>query len=319
MPRASVIVPARDAAATLPRTLEGLARQQLGDEFEVIVVDDGSRDRTPDLAESAAVVSRVLRRQGGEGAGAARNAGAAAAEGEVLAFLDSDCWPATGWLTHGLAATAEYDLVQGRVLPDPGVDLGPFDRTLSVGAAHGLFEAANVFVRRELFATVGGFPRGLEEDKRGRAGAPFGEDAMFGWSARRAGAQTGFCKDALVYHEVFARGPIGFIAERARLALFPAVAASVPELREAFFYRRLFHSKRSASFDLALVAVAVALATDDPKPLALTLPYLRLVSSAARRWGKRRAPMVALAEVAADAVGAVALARGSLQSRSLLL
>ena len=43
-PRASVIVPARDAAATLPRTLAALAHQTVDDAYEVIVVDDGSQD-----------------------------------------------------------------------------------------------------------------------------------------------------------------------------------------------------------------------------------------------------------------------------------
>jgi hypothetical protein len=142
---------------------------------------------------------------------------------------------------------------------------------------------------------------------------------MFGWSARRAGARTGFCAEALIYHAVFPRGPTGFIAERKRMGLFPPVAARLPELREGFFYRRFFHSERSASFDLALIAAALALIFEDPRPLALTAPYLRLVTSSARRWGKRRAPLVAVTEVLADAVGAAALVRGSIASRSLLL
>jgi glycosyltransferase involved in cell wall biosynthesis len=310
-----VIVPARDAAATLPRALDALAGQKLEGGFEVIVVDDRSRDGTAEVAASSSAVTRVVRCDAGRGPGATRNAGAAEAGGDVFAFVDADCWPAPGWLAHGVAATAEYDLVQGRVLPDPGVALRPFDRTLSVGAAHGLFESANLFVSRELFERLGGFPDGLAREQQ----RDFGEDAIFGWYARRAGARTGFCQEALVYHAVFARGPVGFIAERARLALFPPVAARLPELRDVFFYRRVFHSRRSATFDLALVAITVALLFEDPRPLALTAPYLRLVTTSARRWGKRRAPLVAVTEVLADAVGAIALVRGSVESRSLLL
>lgn len=50
MPAVSVIVPARDAEATLARTLTCLDRQEGAPDFQVIVVDDGSRDRTLELA-----------------------------------------------------------------------------------------------------------------------------------------------------------------------------------------------------------------------------------------------------------------------------
>ena len=314
--RATVIVPARDARRTLPATLAGLGTQTFEDPFEVIVVDNGSRDDTAELATRSPVVDRVVRRDRGEGPGAARNAGAAAGRGEVLAFLDADCRPAPGWLASGLAATASHDLVQGQVLPDPQVGLGPFDRTLAVTGPHGLFESANLFVRRELFERVGGFPEGLEAVSDGAA--PFGEDVVFGWLARRAGGRTGFDEQALAFHEVFARGPGAFVSERTRLAMFPALAALVPELRTSFLYRRLFLSRRSASFDLALGGAALALLSRRRAPLIAVAPYAQLLAEDARRWG-RRAPLVAAVGVIADAVGAVALVRGSIASGSPVL
>ncbi|HEY1593732.1 MAG TPA: glycosyltransferase family A protein [Solirubrobacteraceae bacterium] len=315
--RASVIVPARDARMTLPETLAGLGEQTLGGRFEVIVVDNGSRDDTAKLAERSEIVARVIRRPRGDGPGAARNAGAAASRGEVLAFLDADCRPAPEWLASGVAAVGDHDLVQGKVLPDPDATLGPFDRTLAVTGAHGLFESANLFVTRELFDHVGGFPAGLEAGGRGEA-APFGEDVLFGWRARRAGARTGFDERALAYHEVFARGPEGFLAERARVAMFPALAAQVPELRTSFFYRRLFLSRRSASFDLGVVGVALALLSRRPLSLIAAAPYAWLLANDTRRWG-RRAPALAPVELLADAVGAAALIRGSVASGSPVL
>lgn len=314
-PRVSVIVPARDAQATLPRALAALADQDLGEDYEVIVVDNGSYDETAPLAERSDAVTRVVRRERGEGPGAARNAGVESAVGSVLAFLDADCRPAPGWLAAGVRAIAGADLVQGRVLPDPDVRLGPFDRTLSVGAVHGLFESANLFVRRELFERAGGFPAGLEAS----GDAPFGEDVIFGWRAQRAGARTSFCEQALAYHEVIARSAADFVAERARLALFPELAARVPELRQSFFYRRFFLSRRSAGFDLALAGVALAVLSSRRTALAASLPYLYMLAAGARRWGIARGSTVAAAEAAADAVGAVALARGSLTARCLLL
>ncbi len=314
--KASVIVPARDARRTLPATLAGLGEQELADSFEVIVVDNGSRDETAELAARSPVVSEVIRRDRGDGPGAARNAGAAASRGAVLAFLDADCRPAPGWLASGVAATAEHDLVQGKVLPDPDVDVGPFDRTLAVTGAHGLFESANLFVTRALFERAGGFPEGLEAGENGAA--PFGEDVLFGWRARGAGARTGFDERALAFHEVFARGPRGFVSERTRLAMFPALAARAPELRTSFFYRRVFLSPRSAAFDLAAAGAVLALLGRRPWPLIAAAPYARLLAREARRWGPR-APLVAPVEALADVIGATALVRGSLASRSPVL
>lgn len=313
--RASIIVPARDAERTLPRTLQGLAEQDAEVDHELIVVNNGSRDGTVAIAREHAAVTRVIERARGDGPGPARNAGAAEASGEVLAFIDADCWPAAGWLRSGLAAIASRDLVQGRVLPDPDAQLGPFDRTLSVGSAHGLFESANLFVRRDMFERVGGFPPGLE----GAEGAPFGEDVIFGWSARRLGARTGFAAAALAYHEVRARTPSEFIAERARYAMFPALAVEVPELRDAFFYRHWFHSRRSALFDLAAFSGVVAVLRRNPRALVGAVPYLRLLTTSARRWGRSQMPAAALAELVADGYGALALISGSVRAGSPLL
>jgi glycosyltransferase involved in cell wall biosynthesis len=315
-PQVSVIIPARDAQATLSRALADLHGQELGDgSFEVIVVDNGSHDGTAALADGSGVVTRVIRRSRGEGPGAARNAGAHAAVGSVLAFLDADCRPAPGWLAAGVRASADADVVQGRVVPDPKARVGPFDRTLSVGAAHGLFESANLFVRREWFERVDGFPAGLE----GKGDAPFGEDVIFGWRARRAGARTSFCAQALAYHEVSARSAADFVRERARLGLFAELAAQIPELRSSFFYRRFFLSRRSAAFDLAVAGLGLAALFSRRTALGTAAPYLCLVAADARRWGIARATVVAAAGVAADAVGAVALARGSVRARCVLL
>ena len=313
--RVSVIVPARDSAAFIPGLIAALAEQDVDDGFELIVVDNGSHDDTAALAEQAAAVDRVIRRPRGQGPGAARNAGAAAASGEALAFIDADCRPTPGWLRAGTGALADADLVQGAVAPEPADPVGPFDRTLAINESHGLFESANLFVRRELFERLGGFPAGLERaSARGARAAPFGEDVLFGWRARRAGARTGYCRAALAHHAVISRGPVGFVSEYTRLRMFPHLATLVPELREAFFYRRFFHSSRSATFDLALGALATTLATRRALPLAACTPYLLLLARSARRWGARRGPLVALTEVAADGVGAGALLLGSLEA-----
>jgi glycosyltransferase involved in cell wall biosynthesis len=313
MAAVSVIVPARDAAATLPRTLRGLEAQADAPEHEVIVVDDGSSDATADLAAGSPAVTELVR-GGGEGPAAARNAGAARARGDALAFLDADCEPAPGWLSAGARALESADLVQGAVRPRPDARPGPFDRTLAVSHAYGLFESANLFLDRGLFERLGGFESWL----RPRRGIELGEDVWLGWRARRAGARTAFAPDALAWHEVFARDARAYAAERARLRHFPALAARIPELREEFLFRRVFLNRRSALFDLALAGAALAAARRSPLALLVALPYARELRGHALRAGARW-PAVAAADAAADAVGAAALVAGSVQARSAVL
>jgi glycosyltransferase involved in cell wall biosynthesis len=299
-PLISVIVPARDAAATIARTLAALAAQELtGGGFEVIVVDDGSRDDTLALARGARGRTRVIAQEP-RGPAAARNRGVAAAGGSLLAFCDADVVPAPGWLAAGASALADADLVQGRVLPDPESQLGPFDRSLWITSQVGLWETANLFVTRETFNAVGGFEEWIAPS-RGKALA---EDVWFGYRALRAGARPAFCAHALAHHAVFARPWHAYVAERARLRYFPAMARRMPELRAAFFYGRLFLNGRTARFDLAAAGVGVALARRSPLALALALPYARAVRS-------RRPAAVAAADVLADLVGGAALLAGS--------
>jgi glycosyltransferase involved in cell wall biosynthesis len=311
-PTVSVIVPARDAAPTVAATIRALDAQDFAGDWEAILVDDGSTDAT--VAAATAVGSPRLRvlEGDGNGAAAARNLGVRAARAPLVAFTDADCAPAPGWLSAGVAALARADLVQGRVEPDPQRPLGPFDRTLWVESARGFFETANLFVRRDLFERIGYFEEWLRI-----GGRPFAEDLWFGWRAVRAGATTAFEPTALVRHEVFPRGPGGYIGERRRLAYFPAVARRVPEFRRGMF-ARVFLTRRTAAFDAALLALSVAALRRSPAPLVATLPYASMVARSARPY-RRRAPLVAAAGVAADLVGAAALARGSVRARSLVL
>jgi glycosyltransferase involved in cell wall biosynthesis len=310
---ASVIVPARDAADHIAATLAALLGQHTSRSFEVLVVDDGSTDDTAAIAGRAGAPVRLLKGEG-QGPAAARNLGAAAASGRVLAFTDADCVPAPEWLEAGVRAVGGgAALVQGRVLPPPDVQRGPWDRLIWVEREYGLYETANLFVSRELFERLGGFESILQPS----AGKELGEDVWLGWRARRSGARTAFEPDALVHHAVFPRGPAGFVAEQARLRFFPELARRIPELREHFFYRRWFLSERAARFDLA--AVSLALALRRPAAAVGVMPYASSVLRAARPWGRRRGAVVAATQVAADAVGAASLVLGSIRSRSLLL
>jgi glycosyltransferase involved in cell wall biosynthesis len=312
-PAISVVVPAFNASATIGATLAGLAAQDLDEEFEVIVVDNGSEDDTGAIAGSAAGPIRVVRTNGGR-PGAARNRGVEEARADAIAFTDADCVPTPGWLRAGLGALEEADLVQGAVRPDPSASMRPFDRTVWVVGEAGLYETANLFVRRPAFERVGGF----EDLVAAHIAAPFGEDVWFGWRARRAGATSAFCEEALVHHAVFRRGPRDYVAERLRTAYFPALVRRMPELRRTFLWRRLFLNRRSAAFDLGVAGAVAAAAAGSLIPLAAVAPYAWLAARDAVRW-RRRAPIAGAVELAADAATFGSLIWGNIRYRAPVL
>jgi glycosyltransferase involved in cell wall biosynthesis len=275
------------------------------------VVDDGSRDETARIAREAGPPVIVVG-QPAIGPAAARNLGAARAHGALLAFCDADVFPEPGWLQAGVDALAAADLVQGQVAPDPGVPLGPFDRTLWISSQVGLWETANLFVTRKAFDAAGGFVEWL----RPRRGKALAEDVWFGYRALRAGARPAFCAGAVAHHAVFARGWSAYAAERARLRFFPAMAGRAPELRRAFLYRRVFLNPRTARLDLALAGAVIALGRRQPAALLAALPYARAVGRHARRGpgaGGPSAAAVTAADVLADLIGAAALLAGSIR------
>lgn len=165
-PGLSVIVPARDAERGLPGLLGALRAQTLPRaEFEVIVVDDASADRTGEVVRESGFADLVTRASPG-GSYAARNDGLTRARGGVLAFSDADCRPDRDWLrcaVSELDATGA-DLLAGRIemrlRARPSlverVDAAHYLDQRSY-AARGFGATANLIVRREVFDAVGPF------------------------------------------------------------------------------------------------------------------------------------------------------------------
>jgi len=326
----SVIVPARDAAPTLGRTLRALSEQRFSQPYEVIVVDDGSRDGTSAVAEGFAPLVRLVRNEDDHGPGAARNRGVVAARADVLAFTDADCFPTPDWLAHGFAALRGADLIQGRVDPDPAPVRTPFDRTLSVDDHDGFYQTANLFVRRQTFDAVGGFRdwalerphrwSGAADRRRGRATrTPIGEDTLFAWSARRLGARSAFAAEALVHHAVVPGTIVDDIADHWHWARdLPGLVRLVPELRKHRLHRRIFFNAWTA-FDMALVGIAGAAAMRRRTPLLAAAPYGWRIVREARRYNRYRAPQWVAAAPVVDAVTFAGLLMGSVAWRSLVL
>ncbi len=104
-PSASIIIPARNEEHNLPKLLRSLASQPLK-LHEIIVVDDGSTDRTAELARQlgAKVIPSQPVPEGWRGKTWACHQGAQAATGELLLFVDADTWFEPGGLAHALSA-----------------------------------------------------------------------------------------------------------------------------------------------------------------------------------------------------------------------
>ena len=205
LPAVSIIIPVKDRAADLRNCLTSL--QQLNypaEKLELVVVDDGSRDQTPQVATEFGAVLLASGAVGG-GPALARNKGAAVAKGEVLAFIDSDCTASPDWLNELLPAFYDPKLAavggwvdgmhQGSALDRyeavmSSLNLGR--REMSGGAGGDTFylPSCNLLLRKEAFRAAGGFNPGMQ----------VGEDVDLTWRLRDAGWKIQYLPQGRVYH-----------------------------------------------------------------------------------------------------------------------
>jgi GT2 family glycosyltransferase len=110
----SVIIPVYNCRPQIKHALDALAAQDIDQEFEIIVVDDGSTDGTADFVRSYDPRIRVIS-QPNQGPAVARNLGANLARGEILFFTDDDCVPDRNWLREMLRPfVADPEVVAGK-------------------------------------------------------------------------------------------------------------------------------------------------------------------------------------------------------------
>ncbi|HKT83916.1 MAG TPA: glycosyltransferase [Solirubrobacterales bacterium] len=212
----SVVIPTKDRAAALARTLDALQAQRVDEaSVEVVVVDNGSGDGTLEQVrarEGGAGLSIRLLEQPIGGPAAARNAGVAAATGEVLLFLGDDTEPEGNGLLrahldlHATRPEPTYGVL-GRITWTPRAPVTAFMRWLENGGPQfhycelspGPVDAANYFysshasVKRTFFKQVGGF------DERFPNAAV--EDTELGVRLADAGLKLDYHPELLVLHD----------------------------------------------------------------------------------------------------------------------
>ena len=199
LPRVSVVVCAYNAADTLDECLTSLEHLTYSD-FEVIVVNDGSRDRTGDIARRHAAC-RVIDLDHA-GLSAARNAGLAAATGDIVAYTDADVRVDPDWLTYLVQPFANADVVAAGGLSLPPIDSPWMAHCVARapgGPTHVLLDdctaehvpGCNLAVRRDALRAIGGFnPIYLRA----------GDDVDVCWRLQNSGGRIEFVPAALVWH-----------------------------------------------------------------------------------------------------------------------
>lgn len=197
----SVVMPVLNGGADLDRCLAALRRSAFQD-WELIVVDDGSSDGSPERA--AAAGARVLSSGGRRGPGAARNLGAGQALGAYIFFLDADCEVHSDTLSRAAVALESdpvLDAVFGSYDDDPlaGGFVARF-KNLTHHYVHqrsrpeaGTFWAGCGAVRRSTFLEVGGFDAELFP-------RPSIEDIELGYRLHERGFTVRLCRDVQVKH-----------------------------------------------------------------------------------------------------------------------
>jgi glycosyltransferase involved in cell wall biosynthesis len=207
----SVVIPTRDRSAILDETLTRLGRQSGEVAFEVIVIDDASRDGTPTAVREhpahAALDIRLLEQPSPLGPAAARNRALDAAAAPVCLFLNDDTWPHGDLVErharfHRETPEPKAALLGSIVLPaDPSPT--PFMRLFAElsfdyegvdprNAGGGRFFTANVSAKIELLREVGGFDESFPLAAH--------EDLDLGLRLEKRGMRLAYDADAVVEH-----------------------------------------------------------------------------------------------------------------------
>src|SRR5262249_25838891 len=166
--KTTAVVPAFNEAAALPSVLREL-HEQLPEDYEVLVVDDGSTDDTAEVAENGPC--RLIRHRTNRGKGVAIRTGIAEASGDYVVIMDADATYPVAAVEHLVQKLADYDLVRGsRVSSSENMPLvnriGNWFFNKLFAIAHGLESGDHLSglygLRRDAFRRLGLEARGFD-------------------------------------------------------------------------------------------------------------------------------------------------------------
>ncbi|MCE9530023.1 MAG: glycosyltransferase [Planctomycetes bacterium] len=198
-PRVSVVVCSYNGAHTLRECLQSLEKLNYPN-YEVILVDDGSTDETQQIAAEFPRVHTTV--QENRGLSVARNVGAMAATGDIVAYTDSDCVADPDWLGYLISAMRRQNVaaIGGPNIPPPSDSWTAQCVAASPGGpSHVLFSdqraehvpGCNMAFRRDVLLNLGGFDPQFRQA---------GDDVDICWRLLEAGFEIGFAAGAVVWH-----------------------------------------------------------------------------------------------------------------------
>lgn len=325
----SVIIPTRNRSQLLREAIESLWNQTLDPgRFEIVVVDNASTDNTPDMMHQLQarspcrlVYHRLSRDQG---PARARNEGARLAQGEFLAFTDSDCRADREWLARGTSAFRdEVAFVTGSVLHKPEQRVRFFSGVYNpVTQEHPTYPTCNIVYRRKVFVDMGGMDETLcfatFLDNKPTECA----DTDLAWRVKKHGYTNLFLPELVVYHEVGLKSPWNWVMDPFRLFVVPALVKKHPEFRTKLLYGRIFFDKENALFYLAVLGLLLGI-VGHWAFLGLAFPYPVWVAFVLRQnLAPRKLPKLMLQILllaARRGVACAGLIYGSIRFRSLVL
>jgi glycosyltransferase involved in cell wall biosynthesis len=169
-PLVSFVIPVLNGEKDIGRCLASIRNLECAvEEYEIIVVDNGSTDRSRQIIEESGVEAYVFPKLR---VGALRNRGAALARGDYIAFVDSDVAVASHWLVAGLAAFEEAGVVATGCFPNIPVPATWVQRMWDIHQREkaeavrqrivSWLPSMNLIVHRESFIAIGGFNEALE-------------------------------------------------------------------------------------------------------------------------------------------------------------
>ena len=194
----SVVVPTHNQAQLLEACLRSLKQQTVGvDAYEIVVVDDASTDKTPDVIARAAGPVKIasIRFPSNRGRSAARNAGIATASAPLIVFVDSDVVVETDFLQWHLSTHRRFGpgiLCRGPVVLVHDLSAVPNGKKPVRASSPAYLDTANASVQKAALEQAGRF----DELFPGYGW----EDFELGLRLKRAGIRRVFCPSAVAYH-----------------------------------------------------------------------------------------------------------------------
>lgn len=193
----SVVIPIYNGANYLKNALKALENQSLDHkQFEVIAIDDGSKDNSLKILEEYSLSSpffsfRYLSHTN-SGVSNTRNVGASMCQSEFIAFLDQDAIPSKTWLEEGIKCfkDSSISVIEGRISAIKSFNATPLTHILE-NETGGRFMTANCIFRASVFREVGGFDLNFPY---------FLEDSDIAFSILKLGYKIQWAPQVLVFH-----------------------------------------------------------------------------------------------------------------------